>query len=30
LKLEGGYLFALGEAHKNADGQVRFLAELEF
>jgi hypothetical protein len=30
LKLEGAYLFALGEAHKNADGQVRFLAELEF
>lgn len=30
LKLEGGYLFSLGEARQNASGQVRFLAELEF
>lgn len=30
LKLEGGYLFALGEARQNASGQARFLAELEF
>lgn len=30
LKLEGGYLFALGEARQNASGQARFQAELEF
>lgn len=30
LRLEGGYLFALGKARHNASGQLRFLAELEF
>lgn len=29
LKLEAGYLFAIGAARGNANGQVRFLAELE-
>lgn len=30
LRLEGGYLFALGQARRHARGQLRFLAELEF
>ena len=30
LKIEAGYLFALGEARENARGQARLLAELEF